>query len=69
MGTAVGDDGCFAVLGEEDRERFAEQHSALRAVLQVLDPRHRLPAVVQRQGDFLAGRCCAWLVVKHHRSS
>ena len=69
MGAAVGDHGRFAALGEEDGERFAEQHGALRAALQVLDPRDRLPAVAQREGDVLAGRCLTWLVVKHHRSS
>jgi hypothetical protein len=69
VGAAVGDHGRFAALGEKDSERFAEQDGSLRTTRQVLEPRDRLPAVAQRQGDLLAGRRLAWLVVKHHRSS
>jgi hypothetical protein len=56
MSAAVGDDRGLTALGEEDGKGLAEEYGALGTVLQVLEPRDRLPAAAQRKGDVLAGR-------------
>ena len=65
MGAAVGDHGRLPALGEEDGERFAEENGPLRTVLEVLEPRDRLPAATQSEGDVFAGRDSSWAIVKH----
>ena len=47
MGAAIGNDGWLAARREEDRKRLAEQDGSLGTTLQILDPRHRLPATTQ----------------------
>jgi hypothetical protein len=55
MRAAVGDDRGTSTLSKEDGEGLAENHGALWATLQILEPRDRLPATAQGPGDVLGG--------------
>jgi hypothetical protein len=68
VGAAVGDHGRFAALGQKDGQRFAEEHSSLRALLEVLEPCDRLPTAAQRECDLLTAGRRGVLVVKHRVS-
>jgi hypothetical protein len=69
MSAAVGDDRGVSTLGEEDGKGLAEEYGALGTAFQVLEPRDRLPAAAQREGDILAGGASRWALAMHHADS